>query len=144
MEAMDSYQGACHCGRVRFALAGAPMMAACCHCSICRRWTGAAFSMVGFWKPESCDLGGDVALLERATSAWLTRFRCADCGTPIYNAVRSERLTCNNFMLPLLGALDEWTRPTCHIYYADRILEVEDGLPKHDRFKWSPREAAPP
>jgi hypothetical protein len=94
MEAMDSYQGACHCGRVRFALAGPPMMAACCHCSICRRWTGAAFSMVGF-------------------------------------------------MLPLLGALDEWTRPTCHIYYADRILDVEDGLPKHDRFKWSPREAAP-
>lgn len=97
MQAMDSYQGGCHCGRVRFALAGAPMMAAFCHCSICRRWTGAAFSMIGFWKPES----------------------------------------------PLLGALDERTRPTCHLYDADRIVDVEDGLPKHDRFKWSPREAAP-
>lgn len=137
MTAMDSYQGACHCEGVRFTLAGPPMMAACCHCSICRRWTAAAYSMVGFWQPERCELDG--ALVERATSAWLTRYRCAGCGTPIYNAVRSERLTSNNFMLPLLGALDDLTRPTCHIYYADRIVDVEDGLPRHDRFKWSPR-----
>jgi len=137
---MESYQGACQCGRVRFTLAGLPMMSAYCHCSICRRWTGAAFSMVGFWKPEQCAIAGEVTLVERATSEWLTRFRCPDCGTPIYNAVRSERITSNNFMLPLLEALDDLARPSCHLYYADRIVDVEDGLPKHDRFKWRPRE----
>ena len=142
MPPMDPYQGACHCGRVNFALEGAPMMTACCHCSICRRWTGAAYSMIGFWKPENCRLTSELPLLERATSAWLTRFRCADCGTPLYNAVRTERLTSNNFMLPLLGALDDLTRPTCHIYYADRIVEMADGLPRHDGFKWSPRDAS--
>jgi hypothetical protein len=136
---MKSYQGGCLCGRVGFALAGPPMMSAFCHCSICRRWTGAAFSMIGFWKPEACELTAGAPLLERATSAWLTRFRCPDCGTPIYNAVRSERLTSNNFMLALLGGLDADTHPTCHIYYADRILDLDDGLPKHDRFKWAPR-----
>lgn len=136
---MESYDGGCLCGRVRFALAGPPMMAACCHCSICRRWTGAAFSMVGFWQPDRTEITAGAPLLERATSSHLTRYRCPDCGTPIYNAVRTERLVSNNFMLALLGRLDDGTRPSCHIYYADRIADVADELAKHDRFKWSPR-----
>lgn len=138
---MEPYRGACLCGRVRFALDGPPMMSAFCHCSICRRWTGAAFSMIGFWHPERCSLESDGRLLERATSSHLTRFRCPECGTPIYNAVRTERLVSNNFMLPLLDRLDEQNRPTCHIYYADRIADVADDLPRHDRFRWSPRAA---
>jgi len=117
------------------------MMAAYCHCSICRRWTGAAFSMVGFWQPERCQIEAAPPFLERATSAWLTRHRCPECGTPIFNAVRSERLTSDNFMLPLLDRLDDDARPWCHLYYPDRIVDLEDGLPRHDRFRWSPREA---
>jgi hypothetical protein len=103
MTPMDPYQGACHCGRVRFALDGPPMMSACCHCSLCRRWTGAAYSMIGFWQPERCQVTAEP---------------------------------------PLIGALDDLTRPTCHIYYADRIVDMADGLPQHDRFKWSPRVSA--
>jgi hypothetical protein len=96
--------------------------------------------MVGFWRPERCKVDGDVALLERATSSHLTRHRCPECGTPIYNAVRTERITSNNFMLALLESLDELARPTSHVYYADRIVDLDDGLPKHDRFKWAPRD----
>lgn len=136
---MERYQGGCHCGAVRFKLSGPPMQSVYCHCSNCRRSTGAAFIMVGFWHPDAVQLAGGVSLLERATSSHLTRCRCPECGAPIYNRVRSERITANNVFLPLLDALDADARPTHHIYYADRVVDVEDGLPKFDRFKWLPR-----
>ena len=36
-------KGGCYCGRVRYEAAGAPFNETNCHCSICRRTTGAPF-----------------------------------------------------------------------------------------------------
>ena len=52
----------------------------------------------------------------------------------IYNAIRTERFSADNVMLPLLTERDEHTRPTHHIYYADRVVDVPDDLPKFDGF----------
>lgn len=112
------------------------MQALYCHCSVCRRSTGSPYIMVGFWDPARTRVVEGVALLERATSSHLTRHRCPDCGAAIYNSVRSARITSNNFFLPLVHALDDAARPTHHIYYADRLLDVDDRLPKFDGFKW--------
>ena len=114
------------------------MQAICCHCSICRKSAGAPFLMIGMWDPAKTRIVAGKTV-ERPTSGYLTRNRCPDCGAAIFNAVRSEKLSTNNFTLPLLAVRDEHTRPTHHIYYADRVIDIEDGLPKFDRFKWLPR-----
>lgn len=90
--------------------------------------------MVGSWQPDRTRIVDGAPLLERETSSYLTRHRCPDCGAAIYNAIRSSKFSADNFMLPLLGELDGEVRPTHHIYYADRVLDVDDGLPKFDRF----------
>ena len=36
-------QGGCFCGRIRYEVAGTPFHETNCHCSICRRTTGAPF-----------------------------------------------------------------------------------------------------
>jgi len=36
-------QGGCFCGRIRYEVAGRPFHETNCHCSICRRTTGAPF-----------------------------------------------------------------------------------------------------
>ena len=131
---MQRYVGGCHCGHVRFELWGPPMQALYCHCSVCRGTTGSPYLMVGFWRPDRTQTIG--TLLERPTSDWLMRHRCAECGAAIYNAVRSERLASNNFMLPLLSVRDAAVQPTHHIYYADRIMDIEDDLPRFDGFQW--------
>ena len=35
--------GGCYCGAIRYSVTGTPFNATNCHCSICRRTTGAAF-----------------------------------------------------------------------------------------------------
>jgi hypothetical protein len=48
--------GRCHCGAVRYALAGEPKWSALCHCGDCRRHAGAP--MVGFFYYNAVDLPG--------------------------------------------------------------------------------------
>ncbi|MFO0551931.1 MAG: GFA family protein [Polyangiaceae bacterium] len=126
-------EGGCHCGRVRFALEGEPFAVAYCHCSICRRSSGAPFVFVGMWQPGQLEVLGGEPLTERATSSYLKRRRCPDCGAAIYNAVSSARMQSVNVMLPLLDEKPN-LRATHHIYYADRVVDVDDGLPKFDGF----------
>ena len=38
-------EGACRCGQVRFAVAGAPLLTAACHCRGCQRMSASAFSL---------------------------------------------------------------------------------------------------
>jgi hypothetical protein len=129
---MQRYEGECHCGRVRFELEGPPMAAFCCHCTVCRRSIGCPYILVGMWQPERARIAKGAPLLERTTSPWLTRHRCPDCGAAIYNAVSTKSFVASNFMLPLLLERDDAVRPTHHIFYADRMVDIDDGLPKFD------------
>src|SRR6266545_2269937 len=136
---MERYEGGCHCGRVEFQLDGPPMQSVFCHCSICRRSTGSPYVMGGFWDLRRTRILRAAPLVERATSACVTRHRCPDCGAAIFNAVRSVEQPTNNFMLALVRELDAAARPTHHIYYADRVIDIQDDLPRFDRFEWLPR-----
>ena len=131
----ESISGRCHCGGISFSLINA-RGSLYCHCSICRRTTGAPFIAAVSVKPQDADLtcAEDVSLEAYATSSYLTRHRCSRCGSSIFNAIRmSNGVKLDNFMV---GLLDEPSVParTHHIYYADRIIDIEDGLPKFDGF----------
>lgn len=115
-------------------LDGPPLGAMYCHCSICRRSTGAPFIMVGLWAPDKVRITEGEPLAKQKTSDMLERHFCPDCGAAIFNAVRTARFDANNVMLPLLDERDDATRPTHHIYYADRVMDVPDELPKFDAF----------
>ena len=40
---IETLEGGCACGEVRYRLASAPMFVHCCHCLNCQRHTGSAF-----------------------------------------------------------------------------------------------------
>ena len=42
---IESYEGSCHCGAVRFRLRAAPLTAYLCHCHLCQKRTGSPFAM---------------------------------------------------------------------------------------------------
>ena len=80
--------GRCHCGAIRYALAGEPNWSALCHCGDCRRHAGAP--MVG-WSafPEQAlkILQGQPKVYKSSEHG--RRHFCADFGTGLfyYNAV---------------------------------------------------------
>lgn len=74
--------GGCQCGAVRFEARGTPKFVANCHCTDCRKATGAAFSTWVGWADGQVSWSG----LERArhqSSRGVLRGFCSACGTPL-------------------------------------------------------------
>lgn len=126
--------GGCHCGAVRYEATGAMLHHAICHCTDCRKSSGAP--MVGWiaYKAEDFRLTNGSAR-EHASSEHGRRYFCTTCGTGLYYV--------NEAMLPGIvdiqsATLDdpEAMPPGAHIQYAEHLAWVDGlaDLPKFDRF----------
>ncbi|WP_102796457.1 GFA family protein [Bowmanella denitrificans] len=85
----QKYQGSCLCGNVRFSVDGFSDKAANCHCSMCRKFHGAAFgTLVGVqglaW------LSGKDLLKDFVASNGTIRTFCINCGSSIGFRVKGE------------------------------------------------------
>src|SRR6059058_1498284 len=76
--------GGCLCGAVRYALYGPLPPVGMCHCSLCRRATGAASNAVLNVRAERVEWlsGRDHWREFRTASGWGTMF-CPTCGSPV-------------------------------------------------------------
>lgn len=128
--------GRCRCGAYRFRAHAEPFQVSYCHCSDCRKATGAPVTVfVGFRESE-------VDLLGEAASAYLSssrvqRLYCGKCGTPIgYSDARLPGEI--YYYLGVLEAQDGLV-PQLHAFVSEKLpwLEIEDGLPRHERFSRS-------
>ncbi len=74
--------GGCHCGAVRYEAEGPLTHAALCHCTDCRRVSGAPAMA---WASARCADFGYTAKqpLRYASSAKVTRAFCGDCGAQL-------------------------------------------------------------
>lgn len=122
--------GGCQCGKVRFAIAPADVLATgYCHCSICRRLSG---SPVNAWvavATESLALTSAVARYRSSPNG--ERGFCAACGTQLFYAPDDNSyitLNATGFDTPEAEVL----QPSVHIYTADRLpwFETTDALPR--------------
>jgi hypothetical protein len=85
---MTTFEGSCLCGAIRFQFEGDPKWIAHCHCSDCRRATGAAVSTyVGVELDRVKFSSGTPSVY--SSSKGVKRSFCAHCGTPI--AYQGER-----------------------------------------------------
>lgn len=129
----ETLEGGCQCGAVRYVLKGKPVMAALCHCSMCRRanaapavgWAMFAEEQVRFTKGPPT---------QYASSPEAKRGFCANCGTQI-----SFTATYIPGLIDItLGSLDkpEAIKPTLHYWDATRLpwLKFADGLACHPQF----------
>ena len=122
--------GGCLCGAVRYAVEGGIEGAAHCHCTLCRRASGAA-ALTWFWV-ESARFHvtkGELALYR--SSAHGERGFCSRCGTPI--TFRSDQAP--DSVDVTLGSLDdpEPVRPSHHVWTGSRLswLHLDEALPDH-------------
>ena len=133
---MRDWTGGCLCGTVRFRLASDPFDAGWCHCRTCQLNSGSpamVFATVRFadYRYES----GETAVRRVESSSFGHRAFCAACGTPLYTHVEHQPDTLDFSV----ATLDEpgRVRPGFHIFWSSRIpwLEINDDLPKFDRFR---------
>jgi hypothetical protein len=122
-------KGGCFCGALRYEAGGTPYYRTNCHCSICRRTTGAAF--VSWFTVPRADfrwVHGEPVHFRSTPEA--VRSFCGRCGT---------QLTFERDMLDELDittcSLDdpESLPPQDHTYASSRLawIKLADGLPAH-------------
>ncbi|CAL1699757.1 unnamed protein product [Somion occarium] len=139
-------KGSCFCGSVSYSLSALPVLSAYCHCTNCQRLKGCPFvhtvhfeaSAFKWTHTEPYD-----AALQWYTipeKPHKTRYRCNICGACVasYNSVRDRwSIWSVHLERDSEGKLIHWdlVKPTAHIFYGTRILDINDGLGKWEGYE---------
>ncbi|KAI0635196.1 Mss4-like protein [Trametes polyzona] len=141
-----SIDGSCFCGAVSYSATGPPLLSAFCHCTACQRLSGCPFvHTIHFpetsfqWthpSPHEARLDSYVV----SSKPWKTRFRCKNCGACVMSAnskagkrsVWGAHLTRDD-----AGKIVDWetVKPTAHIFYGTRMLDIADSLGKWEGYE---------
>jgi hypothetical protein len=123
-------KGGCFCGRVRYEVAGTPFHETGCHCSICRRTTGAPF--VAWFSVHRSGyrlVGGEPTKFKSTPKG--TRSFCPECGTQLTfeHADFPEEIDVATCSLDDPEALP----PRDHTRASSRLgwVKLADGLPAY-------------
>ena len=77
-----NYEGGCFCGKVRYAFEAGDILCADCHCTMCRRTSGAPY-VSWLVVPDNAFNYTSGAPKQLQSSDDGIRFFCGDCGTPV-------------------------------------------------------------
>ncbi len=126
-------RGSCLCGAVRYRLNAEPQWAHNCHCSRCRKATGASFASNLFVSLDALEFTEGEDLVRSYKPPEAERFTHAFCeicggGLPFRNEARGRAV------VPM-GSLDDdpGLAPKAHIFVESRAPwhEIIDDLPRH-------------
>ena len=122
-------QGGCLCGAVRYEAIGKPFNVTHCHCTDCRRSSGAAFvTWASFRRAEFRFTQGEPRVVP-----WAGRLRsfCAACGTPLtfMTAPQANEVDVTVCSFDHPGAI----APADHTWVDDRLpwIRLADELPAY-------------
>lgn len=124
-------EGGCRCGAVRYTLAvDALPPAYACHCHLCQRWSGSAFSLQVLVGGQVLEASGPVETVVFTTEDRISTQRmCGSCHTRIYNT-NSRR---PGMAVVRAGTLDRSEELECaaHIFtnYRQRWFALPEDVP---------------
>ena len=135
---VPKYRAACFCGSVQYEVSADPVDAKLCHCKTCRTLHGAPMQWAAIFHKRHVRIVAGLDLLrfyhsEQGVNARIQpcKVSCKQCGTLIADEGRNMWLA-----FPALfdfgrgNAIPEAFRPTCHLFYGQRVVDVCDDLPK--------------
>ncbi len=131
MSAPRALRGKCLCGAVQYEVADDFVYALNCHCSNCRRATGAAFKpFAGIERMKlTVTAGGDRLLIHGSQTNHDAH--CARCGSMLYSLVRDAA-----WVHVTLGTLIDSPsiRPSAHIFVGSKAawFTITDKLPQYE------------
>ncbi len=126
---MEKRTGGCHCGEVKFSVAGPMRDVVYCHCSQCRKQNG-HFVAATACADDQLSLSGGENLTWYDASETARRGFCSRCGSLMFWKANGSASTSI-----MAGSLDLPTGLVAshHIHVADKgdYYDIADGLPQH-------------
>ena len=121
---MPQYDGQCSCGRVQFRVSAERVHLVNCHCTLCRRLNGGAFSSYVTVPSVALAItaGSDNIGVYSATENADKRF-CRTCGSPLYNT--NKKFPGRSMIY--LGSLHEHAKidPRINVFCASKLGWVD-------------------
>ncbi len=141
---IPKYRARCHCGAVQYEVCADPVDAKLCHCRACQKLHGAPMQWAAIFEKRHVRITHGVTQLRFVNSERLEHRRilpckvsCGRCGTLIADEGRRMWLAFPTlFDFGSTAAIPAAFRPTCHIFYGLRVVDIDDTLPK-----WSGHKA---
>jgi hypothetical protein len=131
-ETTEKTSGGCMCGAVRYEATGAPFGTSYCHCTSCRKHTGApVVLLVGYKTEQITYTNGERSIYE--SSPGVGRAFCNQCGTPLtWEGDGGELGPVVEFLISTLDNPNAFT-PQNHIHHGERLacFDTADTLPRH-------------
>ena len=137
MKNSNGYKVHCQCGAVEARLANSPIVHAVCHCEDCRDLLDIPFHALTAWDKDDVliEKGENDLSIYNHPSLEMSRVFCRNCGETIFNTnvmgwrVVSQLLIskCNNNEIP------ENLRSDKHFFYEQRVVDIQDDLPRYLR-----------
>ena len=127
----SGYHGQCLCGQVTFEADSFKTAMAHCHCSMCRKFHGAAFSTFGAVLKRSFRwLSGEELVAQYIAPNQTTRLFCSNCGSSLAFQSADD----DDHLEIALATLDssKGLEPDAHIYLESKVawFEPNDSLQK--------------
>ncbi|PFH49047.1 hypothetical protein AMATHDRAFT_148547 [Amanita thiersii Skay4041] len=145
MSTSKTHRGGCFCGAVTYQVVGKPLRSAYCHCTLCQRLNSCAFihtlhypASVFSWT-HSEPHGDAIDTYTVDGKPWKARSRCKRCGCCVssYNSKTDRRsIWGGQLERDDNGKIKDWEelKPTGHIFYGTRMLDVGDELEKWEGY----------
>ena len=133
---VDSIEGGCRCGEVRYRATAAPHATSLCHCRSCRLSAGAhSVAWVIFRQEDVAIVAGRLAIHE--SSPGIERGFCSRCGTSLTYA-RASRPGFFDVTTASLDDPDAYP-PSKEIWTSERLawVSAQPGLPQYEAFSTS-------
>ncbi len=133
----NKFEVKCDCGAVTLAISGIAKVHGFCHCVDCRDLLDIPYHSVAVWGKEDVTFKegeGRVSTFQHPTKR-MKRIFCSNCGEVLFNTnvldwrVISQQLISKNNN----GAVPDALIPDKHIFYEQRIVSIDDDLPKYLR-----------
>ena len=102
------------------------MAAGYCHCHSCRKWHAAPVNAWSGWSKDNVRIKGKTLPSERTGKC--KRICCTSCGGGVANEIPELGMI---VVYPMTLADSDFNfEPQMHIFYDERVIDLNDGLPK--------------
>lgn len=133
------YQGSCLCSKVTFEVKKFKHAIAHCHCNMCQKFHGAAFST--FAEVALADLNwlsGHELITSYQAKNDTTRQFCRECGSSLtFSSKYNRKDKTLEIAIAALDALPNKLDVNAHIFTESKVkwLNLNDDIPKYLRFR---------
>jgi len=135
---IPKYRATCFCGKVQYEVSADPVDAKLCHCKTCQTLHGAPMQWAAIFHKHQVRFIAGVELLRFYNSEQGVNERilpckvsCSQCGTLIADEGRRMWLAFPSLFDFGQGVVvPDSFKPTCHLFYGQRVIDMPDELPK--------------